>query len=430
MVARLFTDEQEKEICKRYKNGESAIKIAKNLGASRTCISNIVKRNNGEMRSSGGQPVNLINSRFGKLIVEKISIRRTSSGGVYWWCICDCGNKREVSADSLSNKIHKKKNVTSCVECANKRRAPSTERILQEENSRRSENTKLRDNLKGKVPDDWLELPLTEAHAKELNKQNFFTGKPCPKGHIALRRIDGGCKECERQRIFEYSRRPEVRKRAREKQRERMKDPEYKQKIQNWNKEYKSREEVKEKSRKRSQEYRKKNPEIIKQRNKDWRAKNKESYRESRTIFQRNKRRNDPIFRMQQNLRRRVHWAITHQETTKDETTMNLVGCNLDKLIDFLESNFHEEMSWENYGEWHVDHIRPCSSFDLGEDGQQKVCFNWRNLFPLWGKNNQIKGDRYDLLDELDWILHMQDLEYEGELFLKYQDEVLKEINE
>ena len=45
MVARLFTDEQEKEICKRYKNGESAIKIAKNLGACRSCISNIVKRN-------------------------------------------------------------------------------------------------------------------------------------------------------------------------------------------------------------------------------------------------------------------------------------------------------------------------------------------------------------------------------------------------
>ena len=158
--------------------------------------------------------------------------------------------------------------------------------------------------------------------------------------------------------------------------------------------------------------------------NEDHMAKYREKNKSKRNKYERDKTKNDPIFRMQQNLRKRVHYAITHQETTKDETTMNLVGCNLDNLVDFLESNFHEEMSWDNYGEWHVDHIRPCASFDLSEDGQQKVCFNWRNLFPLWGKNNQIKGDRYDLLDELDWILHMQDLGYEGELFLLHQTQL------
>ena len=352
MVARLFTDEQEKEICRRYKEGESAIKIGKELGASNSCISNIVKRNNEQMRRSGALAVDLVNKRFGELIVKKISKRRTPSGAVYWWCICNFGKKREVPFERLSHKKLKYgKNVTACVDCSSKRKAPSPERLLQEENARREENAKLREQLKGQVPNDWLLLPLTEAQAKELKETKFFTGKSCPKGHISLKRIDGGCAECERLKMKEYSKRPEVSERRREKQRERMKDPEYKKKIQNWNKEYKSREEVKEKSRKRSQEYRKKNPEIIKQRHKDWRAKNEESYRESRTIFQRNKRRNDPIFRMQQNLRRRVHWAITHQETTKDETTMNLVGCNLDNLVDFLENNFHEEMSWENYGE-------------------------------------------------------------------------------
>ena len=239
MVARLFTDEQEKEICRRYKEGESAIKIGKNLGASNSCISNIVKRNNEQMRRSGALALDLVNKRFGELIVKKISKRRTPSGAVYWWCICNCGKKREVPSERLSHKKLKYgKNVTACVDCSLKRRAPSPERLLQEENARREENAILREKLKGQVPNDWLLLPLTEAQAKELKETKFFTGKPCPKGHISLKRIDGGCAECERLKMKEYSKRPEVSERRREKQRERMKDPEYKKKIQNWNKEY------------------------------------------------------------------------------------------------------------------------------------------------------------------------------------------------
>tara|TARA_S200000501_G_scaffold277432_1_gene261265 strand:- start:365 stop:1642 length:1278 start_codon:yes stop_codon:yes gene_type:complete len=423
MVARLFTDEQEKEICRRYKEGESSIKIGKNLGASNSCISNIVKRNNETMRRSGGLAVDLVNKRFGELIVKKISKRRTPSGGVYWWCICNCGKKREVPAERLSHKKLKySKNVTACVDCSSKRKAPSPERLLQEENARRENNAKLREQLKGQVPNDWLLLPLTEAQAKELKETKFFTGKPCPKGHLDLKRINGGCAECERQKMKEYSKKPEVRKREREQQRERMKNPEYKKKVQERVKEYRSRPEVKEKVNASWRKYREKNIEKVKERFDDWKDRNKDAYRESRTTYLREKRRNDPIFRMQHNLRSRVHWALTHQETTKDETTMKLVGCDLDTLVDFLESNFDNHMSWENYGEWHVDHIRPCASFHLGEDGQQKVCFNWRNLFPLWGEDNQIKGNKYEPKDEGDWVLHMQDLGYGGELFLKYHN--------
>tara|TARA_B100000965_G_scaffold242209_1_gene203292 strand:+ start:265 stop:582 length:318 start_codon:yes stop_codon:yes gene_type:complete len=86
MVARLFTDKQEAEICKRYSAGESAIKTSKDLGCSNAIISKIIKRNNFHMRRSGGRAINLVDVRFYRLVVFKLSGRRThleeSTGGV------------------------------------------------------------------------------------------------------------------------------------------------------------------------------------------------------------------------------------------------------------------------------------------------------------------------------------------------------------
>lgn len=53
-------------------------------------------------------------------------------------------------------------------------------------------------------------------------------------------------------------------------------------------------------------------------------------------------------------------------------------------------------MSWENYGEWHIDHIKPCSSFDLSDPKQQKECFNYTNLQPLWAIDNLKKSYKYE----------------------------------
>jgi hypothetical protein len=46
---------------------------------------------------------------------------------------------------------------------------------------------------------------------------------------------------------------------------------------------------------------------------------------------------------------------------------MELIGCDVDFLKDYISKMFTEGMTWENYGEWHLDHIRPCSSFDLSD---------------------------------------------------------------
>ena len=57
-------------------------------------------------------------------------------------------------------------------------------------------------------------------------------------------------------------------------------------------------------------------------------------------------------------------------------------------------------MSWDNYGDWHVDHIRPCASFDLTNEDEQRICFHYKNLQPLWGPDNLEKGSKDPLIWE------------------------------
>jgi len=74
--------------------------------------------------------------------------------------------------------------------------------------------------------------------------------------------------------------------------------------------------------------------------------------------------------------------------------TKELLGCSIEEFRAHLESKFHEGMSWDNYGQfgWHIDHIRPCSSFDLSDAAQQRACFHYTNLQPLWWLENIKKG--------------------------------------
>ena len=54
-------------------------------------------------------------------------------------------------------------------------------------------------------------------------------------------------------------------------------------------------------------------------------------------------------------------------------------------------------MTKYNHGLWHVDHIRPCASFDLSKPKQQKICFHYTNLQPLWAHENSSKGAKYEM---------------------------------
>lgn len=82
--------------------------------------------------------------------------------------------------------------------------------------------------------------------------------------------------------------------------------------------------------------------------------------------------------------------------------TMDYLGCSIDELRAHLETCFQVGMSWENYGRtgWHIDHIRPCASFNLADEVQARKCFHWTNLQPLWAfenvrKNSSWRGVKY-----------------------------------
>jgi len=95
--------------------------------------------------------------------------------------------------------------------------------------------------------------------------------------------------------------------------------------------------------------------------------------------------------RLANNLRSRIIHAL--QRNTKSKSTRELVGCNWDVLKMHLALQFKPDMTWGNYGRngWEVDHIRPCVSFNLADPEQQKRCFHYTNLQPLWAKENHRK---------------------------------------
>ncbi len=70
------------------------------------------------------------------------------------------------------------------------------------------------------------------------------------------------------------------------------------------------------------------------------------------------------------------------------------LGCSVDKLKKHLESRFRFGMTWENYGMWHIDHIRPLASFDLTDRVQFLQACHYTNLQPLWAPENLGKGAR------------------------------------
>ena len=64
----------------------------------------------------------------------------------------------------------------------------------------------------------------------------------------------------------------------------------------------------------------------------------------------------------------------------------------------YLQSKFKPGMHWNNHGlyGWHIDHIRPCSSFNFLEESEQRACFHYTNLQPLWAKDNLEKNNKYE----------------------------------
>lgn len=164
----------------------------------------------------------------------------------------------------------------------------------------------------------------------------------------------------------------------------------------------------------KSEEYRKKyreeNKEKIKERTKKWYRNNKDycmqkqrdrlknpNERKKRNEYMQNKKYNDVNYRLSLQLRNRFTKAVQNQ--SKKGSAVKDLGCTIEKFILWIEMNWKEGMSWDNWGlyGWHIDHIKPLSSFDLTDRNQLLEACHYANLQPLWAKDNLSKGKKYAL---------------------------------
>lgn len=106
------------------------------------------------------------------------------------------------------------------------------------------------------------------------------------------------------------------------------------------------------------------------------------------------RRQTDVNYKIKTNLRGRIYKAV--KQNIKSESTMILIGCSIEELKIYLSAMFTEGMNWNNYGKWHIDHIKPCAAFDLSDPIQQKECFHYSNLQPMWAIENIRKSSSYD----------------------------------
>jgi len=159
--------------------------------------------------------------------------------------------------------------------------------------------------------------------------------------------------------------------------------------------------------------YYQKNKELIKEKNKKWEQENRERRLQyQKEWFQKNKKRSNEVqkkyrrekqtaeAKITQRLRNRVYQALKNQSAKKITKTMSLIGCDIDCLKIHIEKQFTNGMTWDNHGlhGWHIDHIKPCASYDLAHPEQQKKCFHYTNLQPLWAEDNLRKSDK------LNWV--------------------------
>jgi hypothetical protein len=138
-----------------------------------------------------------------------------------------------------------------------------------------------------------------------------------------------------------------------------------------------------------------------------WNHENRERVRQKRLLWDKknaSKRRrytrelyhNSPQYKMKVILRSRLTKVLKSRGVKKTLRTMELLGCSANDFRKYIESRLLTGMTWDNYGrgkgKWVVDHIIPCASFDLTKEEEQKKCFHYTNMTPLWDGDNLHKS--------------------------------------
>lgn len=136
-------------------------------------------------------------------------------------------------------------------------------------------------------------------------------------------------------------------------------------------------------------EWSKNNIKRVREIKRKWKETHKEKYKESERKRSKFKYKNDPNYRIRLLLRRRFKEILGHKKINL--SAIKLLGCSIEYFKSYIESQFVEDMNWDNHGQfgWHIDHIKPLYSFDFVNNPESiKEAFHYTNMRPLWWKEN------------------------------------------
>ncbi len=142
---------------------------------------------------------------------------------------------------------------------------------------------------------------------------------------------------------------------------------------------------------KKWQKYYKENSDVLKARAIIYAKNNLQRSRELNTI-----RRKDPQFRLSLNISRMMRYSLKNNRNKGGRHWGELVGYTIEQLKKHLEKQFQPGMTWENYGDWHIDHKTPMSVFNFTNPKHDdfKRCWALNNLQPLWAIENMSKSNK------------------------------------
>lgn len=161
-------------------------------------------------------------------------------------------------------------------------------------------------------------------------------------------------------------------------------------------KKYESKPETKERKRKNYDKWYEQNKEHRKEYIKEYRNNNVDKIRKSKRDYERNRKANDPLYKLISNFRTAIYQVLKENNVEKNKHYFDILKYTPEDLIEHLEKQFTGNMTWENYGEWHVDHKKPITSFNFQEMGDDEFmkCWSLDNLQPLWGEENIRKSNK------------------------------------
>lgn len=127
-----------------------------------------------------------------------------------------------------------------------------------------------------------------------------------------------------------------------------------------------------------------------------WRSVNKEIIRNTKRTYEKTRKQNDPLYKLIGNFRTAIYTVLKEKNITKCEHYFDILGYSQQDLINHLEKQFTDGITWENYGEWHVDHKLPITFFKFQSmnDNDFKKCWALDNLQPMWGSENISKSSK------------------------------------